>query len=117
MTQEAPLKLCIINPNSTVRMTETIVKAARSVAGPGVEIIGRTAHGAPASIEGHRDEVMCAPYLLAEVQKAEAEGADAIVVACFDDPAIGEHMDAVWHDVVEQPLVVGDDQHCPVRFA
>ena len=89
MTQEAPLKLCIINPNSTVRMTETIVKAARSVAGPGVEIIGRTAHGAPASIEGHRDEVMCAPYLLAEVQKAEAEGADAIVVACFDDPAIG----------------------------
>jgi allantoin racemase len=83
------MKLCIINPNSTEAMTRKIVDSARRVAASGVEIEGRTAHGAPASIEGHHDEVMCAPYLLREVRAAEAGGADAIVVACFDDPAIG----------------------------
>lgn len=83
------MKLVVINPNSTVSMTEKIVAAARHVAMPATMVEGRTAHGAPASIEGHFDEVMCAAHLLREVQEAEAAGADAIVVACFDDPAIG----------------------------
>lgn len=83
------MKLVVINPNSTASMTDKIVEAARAVAGPGTKVEGRTAHGAPASIEGHFDEVMCAAHLLREVQEAEAQGADAIVVACFDDPAIG----------------------------
>ncbi|CAM3390161.1 aspartate/glutamate racemase family protein [Paracoccus nototheniae] len=83
------MKLVVINPNSTASMTDKILASARAVAGPGVEVLARTAHGAPASIEGHFDEVMAAAHLLREVQQAEAEGADAIVVACFDDPAIG----------------------------
>jgi allantoin racemase len=83
------VKLCIINPNSTEAMTTKIIAAARSVAAHDVEIEGRTAHGAPISIEGHYDEVMCAPHLLREVAEAEENGVDAIVVACFDDPAIG----------------------------
>ncbi|WP_111559039.1 aspartate/glutamate racemase family protein [Paracoccus sediminilitoris] len=83
------MKLVVINPNSTSSMTDKITASARAVAGPQVDVIGRTAHGAPASIEGHHDEVMAAPHLLREVAQAEAEGADAIVIACFDDPAIG----------------------------
>ncbi len=83
------MKLRIINPNSTEAMTRKIVASARAVAAAHVVIEGRTAHGAPASIEGHFDEVMCAPHLLREVAEAEADRADAIVVACFDDPAIG----------------------------
>ena len=83
------MKLVVINPNSTSSMTDKITASARAVAGPQVEVIGRTAHGAPASIEGHHDEVMAAPHLLREVALAEAEGADAIVIACFDAPAIG----------------------------
>lgn len=83
------MKIAVINPNSTRSMTDKIVAAARSVVSAGVEIEGRTATGAPASIEGHHDEVMCAPHLLREVREAEAGGAAAIVVACFDDPAIG----------------------------
>lgn len=83
------MKILVVNPNSTTSMTDKIVEAARAVAGAGVEIIGRTAHGAPASIEGHRDEAMSLPYLLKAVEEAEAEGVDGIVVACFDDPGIG----------------------------
>ncbi|WP_371743854.1 aspartate/glutamate racemase family protein [Mangrovicoccus sp. HB161399] len=83
------MKLRIINPNSAEAMTRKIVASDRAVAAAHVVIEGRTAHGAPASIEGHFDEVMCTPHLLREVTAAEAEKADAIVVACFDDPAIG----------------------------
>lgn len=83
------MKLVVINPNSTQSMTDKITVAAKAAAGDTVEIEGRTAHGAPASIEGHFDEVMCAAHLLREVQHAETAGADAIIVACFDDPAIG----------------------------
>ncbi|MGH1369739.1 MAG: aspartate/glutamate racemase family protein [Maritimibacter sp.] len=83
------MKLCIINPNSTQAMTNKIVAAAQAVAAPHVEVLGRTALGAPASIEGQFDEIMCAPHLLREVAEAERQGCDAIVVACFDDPAIG----------------------------
>lgn len=83
------MKLVVINPNSTASMTAKIIDSARAVAAAGVEVEGRTAHGAPASIEGHFDEVMAAAHLLREVRQAEAEAADAIVVACFDDPAIG----------------------------
>ena len=83
------MKLVVINPNSTATMTDKILASARGVAERATRVEGRTAHGAPASIEGHFDEVMSAAHLLREVQQAQAEGADAIVVACFDDPAIG----------------------------
>lgn len=82
------MKILVVNPNSTRSMTEKIVEAARAVASPGTEILGATAEGAPASIEGHYDEAMSLPGLLARVQAAQAEGVDGIVVACFDDPGI-----------------------------
>lgn len=83
------MKLVVINPNSTESMTAKILASAQAAAAADVIVEGRTAHGAPPSIEGHYDEVMCAPNLLREVREAEAAQADAIVVACFDDPAIG----------------------------
>lgn len=83
------MKLVVINPNSTESMTAKILAAAQAAAAAGVTVEGRTATGAPASIEGHFDEVMCAPNLLREVRAAEEAKADAIVVACFDDPAVG----------------------------
>ena len=67
-------------------MTEKIAQSARLFAGPGVEIIARTAVGSPASIEGHYDEAMSMGPLLKEVIDAEREGIDGVVVACFDDP-------------------------------
>lgn len=83
------MKILVVNPNSTESMTRTIVDTATRVAGEGVTIIGATAQGTPASIEGHYDEAMSVPALLACVKDAEAQGVDGIVVACFDDPGIG----------------------------
>ena len=81
------MHLVVINPNSTVSMTEKAVTAARNVA-PGARVEGVTCHGAPPAIQGPEDDALCRPFVLAEVDKAAARGADAIVIACFDDPAL-----------------------------
>jgi allantoin racemase len=83
------MRLLIINPNTTASMTAKIGACARTFASPGVEIIARNPPDGPASIEGHYDEAMATPGLLAEILRGEAEGVDGTVVACFDDPAIG----------------------------
>lgn len=83
------MNILVVNPNSTETMTQKIVASARKVAGNGVTITGATAQGAPASIEGHYDEAMSVPGLLACVQDAETRGVDGIVVACFDDVGVG----------------------------
>ncbi|MCQ0970441.1 aspartate/glutamate racemase family protein [Paracoccus sp. TK19116] len=82
------MEILVVNPNSTISMTDKIVEAARKVASKGTNIHGATGAGSPASIEGHYDEAMSLPGLLAEVRQAEARGIDGIVVACFDDPGI-----------------------------
>lgn len=82
------MDILVVNPNSTQSMTDKIVEAARAVASPGIVIHGATAAGSPASIEGHYDEAMSLPGLLAQISAAEARGIDGIVVACFDDPGI-----------------------------
>lgn len=83
------MKILVVNPNSTESMTRKIVEAAEAAASPGVTILGATAAGAPPSIEGHFDEAMSLPGLLAQVAAGEEQGVDGIVVACFDDPGIG----------------------------
>lgn len=83
------MKILVVNPNSTQSMTDKIVSAAQAAASPGVTILGATAAGAPASIEGHFDEAMSLQGLLMQVAAAEEQGIDGVVVACFDDPGIG----------------------------
>jgi allantoin racemase len=83
------MKIAVINPNSTVSMTEKIAAAARAVA-PFDDIVAITCHGSPAAIEGPEDDAACRPFLLAEIARAEREGADAAIIACFDDPALEE---------------------------
>jgi len=82
------MRLRVINPNTTVAMTETIARAAREAAAPGTEIDAVTSTIGPVSIEGYYDEAMCLPGLLKEIGRGEAEGADAHVIACFDDTGL-----------------------------
>ncbi|MBO9534815.1 MAG: aspartate/glutamate racemase family protein [Solirubrobacteraceae bacterium] len=78
----------VINANATDSMTEIIGESARAVAGPGVTIDAVSNATGPLSIEGHEDEAMCLPGLLAEVRAGEAAGVDAYVIACFSDPGL-----------------------------
>jgi allantoin racemase len=82
------MKIAVINPNTTASMTATIADAARRVAHAETEILAITSSMGPVSIEGYYDEVFAVPGLLVEIAKAEREGAQAIVIACFDDTGL-----------------------------
>jgi allantoin racemase len=69
-------------------MTETIAAAAREAASPGTTISAVTSSMGPASIEGYYDEAFAVPGLLMEVARGERAGAEAAVIACFDDTGL-----------------------------
>lgn len=79
------MRIRVINPNTTASMTAKIGAAAAAVAAPGTLIEAVNPTMGPASIEGYYDEALSIPGLLMEAARAEREGADGIVIACFDD--------------------------------
>jgi allantoin racemase len=85
---EAHMRIKVINPNTTLSMTEKIGEAARAVAGPDTEIVAVSPRMGPVSIEGHYDEAISAIGVLDEVRKGEAEGIDGYIIACFGDPGL-----------------------------
>jgi allantoin racemase len=82
------MRILVVNPNTTRSMTEKAAEAARAVAAAGTEIIAATSLMGPVSIEGHYDGALALPGLLAEIRKAEAAGAQAAIIACFDDTGL-----------------------------
>ena len=69
-------------------MTTRIGAAARAVAGAGTEIVAVNPSSGPVSIEGYFDEAFAVPGMIEEIVKGEAEGAQAFVIACFDDTGL-----------------------------
>lgn len=80
------MRILVVNPNSTVGMTDKIAHAARLVASPGTEIIAVTSAQGPASIQGYLDEAMSLVGMLKSI--ASAPHHDAVVIACFDDTGL-----------------------------
>ncbi len=94
------MKIALINPNSTASMTDKVRQAASKVAAPGTEILAINPTDTPVSIEGHYDEAVALVGLLRELKNAQTWGADAYVIACFDDPGIG-----ACREVVTAPVL------------
>ena len=82
------MRLLVLNPNTTASMTQTIEAAARSVAAVGAEIVAMTSSMGPVSIEGFYDEAFAVPGVVEAIARAEAEGMDAAIIACFDDTGL-----------------------------
>lgn len=83
------MRIFLINPNATASMTENVAASARQVAHADTLILAGTGRdGAPPSIEGFSDEAHAVPAMLAQIRGAEAGGAQATVIACFDDPGL-----------------------------
>lgn len=85
------MRIKLINPNTTARMTEAMARCARQVAAPGTEVIAVNPTMGPPSIEGYYDEALATPGLLAEVAAGErngGDGYDGYVIACFGDPGL-----------------------------
>ena len=81
-------RIAVVNPNTTAGMTATIAEAARQAAAVGTQIHALTSSMGPVSIEGYYDEAFALPGLLREIAAAEREGAQAAVIACFDDTGL-----------------------------
>lgn len=80
------MRILVVNPNTTVSMTEKIGAAARRVASAGTEIVAVNSAFGPASIEGFYDEAMSLAGLLAVIRNSQDH--DAVVIACFDDTGL-----------------------------
>jgi allantoin racemase len=82
------VQILVVNPNTTASMTGTIAAAASSAAGVGTEIVAVTSSMGPVSIEGYYDEALAVPGLLVEIAAGERAGAQAAIIACFDDTGL-----------------------------
>jgi allantoin racemase len=88
MSGSEKTRLLVVNPNTTKSMTATVADAAERVKAPTTEIIAVTSSMGPVSIEGYYDEAFAVPGLLVELAKGEHAGADAAIIACFDDTGL-----------------------------
>src|SRR5215813_5891098 len=94
------MKIHVINPNTSLAMTESIGVAARSVARAGTEVVSLCPTFGPASIESYYDEYLCVPGLLDEIRKGEADKVDAYIIACYGDPGL-----AAAREVTTKPVI------------
>ena len=78
----------LINPNTSLSMTERILTAARDVAAPGTDIFAVCPEEGAPSIEGHFDEAIAAIGVLQRVKEGREQGVDGHVIACFGDPGL-----------------------------
>lgn len=79
--------IVLINPNSTVSMTDAMLRTARETV-PSADFEGWTSHDGPPAIQGEADGLLAEEPLLRLVAKASDQGASAIIIACFDDTAL-----------------------------
>lgn len=81
------MKLLVINPNISEKVSALILAEAQRAASPGTEIILRTAPFGVEYIET-RMESLLAAGAVAQVIAEEHENVDAVVVAAFGDPGM-----------------------------
>ena len=82
------MKILVINPNSSRQMTAHLDRALRQIKSEQTELTVTCPPNGPLAIESAYDEAMCVPGVLALVEKANKEHFDAVILACFSDPAL-----------------------------
>lgn len=93
------MKILIINPNTDQSFTELIGKSAALVAAEGTAVRCLSAPNAPLFIENYRDDVLCAPGMMALVKEWEHE-TDAFVIACTCDPNLD-----ILRELTDKPVL------------
>ena len=98
--ERQPVKIHIVVPITSDQFNEQIELEARSFLGTGVELEVSHLLAGPASIESFYGEVLAGPQIVAEVAKAAGNGADAVFITCFGDPAV-----PAAREIVDIPVV------------
>lgn len=82
------MKILVLNPNTSKLVTQKIADAVNKVARKDVDYAVEQIDHGPESLESYHDETLAYPYILEKVEKANAKGFSAIVLAAFCDPGI-----------------------------
>ena len=82
------MRILVINPNSSKEMTESMALVLDEIRRPGTELTVVATDSAPISIQSARDIALSTPPMLEAVEKANRNGVDAVIIACFSDPGL-----------------------------
>ncbi|MFP4178916.1 MAG: aspartate/glutamate racemase family protein [Spirochaetaceae bacterium] len=104
------MKIMVINPNTSVEMTNHIREELEQIKREETELYVTCPERGPVSIESSYDEALAVPPMLELVKKANDEGYDAVIIACFSDPGLNAAKE------ISNILVVGI-QEVSVRVA
>ena len=83
-----PLCIQLINPNTSLAMTEVMAQTARSVAAPETQILAVCPEEGAPSIEGHFDEAVATLGVLQQIKAGRDAGVGGHIIACFGDPGL-----------------------------
>jgi allantoin racemase len=95
----APIRIKVINPNTTQAMTDNIGRTADRYTHEETEVVAVSPERGPISIESFYDDYLAVPGLLEEIIVDEDEF-DAFVVACWGDPGL-----EACREVTDKPVV------------
>lgn len=96
------MRIHIVVPITSESFNDQITQEARDFLGDDIDLEVSCLPYGPASIESFYDEVLAGPAIVSEVMRAEANGADAVFVDCFGDPAV-----PAAKELVDIPVVGG----------
>lgn len=82
------MKIMVINPNTSQSMTDHLRQELERIKRPETELTVVCAESGPETIESAYDEAYAIPPTLDLVKKANREGYDAVILACFSDPGL-----------------------------
>jgi allantoin racemase len=82
------MKIMVINPNTSQSMTDHLRQELERIKRPETELTVVCAEKGPETIESAYDEAYAIPPTLDLVKKANREGYDAVILACFSDPGL-----------------------------
>ncbi len=82
------MRILVINPNRSKEMTESVAAVLDGIRRPDTELSVVANESGPASIQSARDAARATPTMLDIVERANRDGVDAIIIACFSDPGL-----------------------------
>ncbi len=82
------MKIMVINPNTSESMTNHLREELEHIKRSDTELVVVCPDKGPETIESAYDEAHAIPPTLELVKKANREGYDAVILACFSDPGL-----------------------------
>jgi allantoin racemase len=82
------MRIFVINPNTSESMTDHVRRELEKIKRPDTALTVVNPEHGPVSIESAYDEALASAPTLELVRRANDEGYDAVILACFSDPGL-----------------------------